>query len=69
MSRLVDRQLFVYDDQCPKCQTPNSNLRRITNPHPKLTTAPDYLLVVVMRYINNLIFRTPQRINVSKVFR
>jgi hypothetical protein len=66
MSCLVRRKMNSYDDECPKCQTPNSNLTRITNPE---STAPDYLLVVVMRYINNLIFRTPQRINVSKVFR
>ena len=64
MSRLVYRQMYVYDDDCPKCQTPN--LKRLTNPD--ITTSPDYLLVVVMRYINNLIFRTPQRINVSKVY-
>ena len=64
MSRLVNRTMTVYDDDCPTCKTPN--LIRETNPN--LTTTPDYLLVAVMRLINNLIFRTPQSINVSKVY-
>ena len=45
MSRLVDREMTVYDDECGQCKT--DNVMRITNPD--LTTAPDYLLAIIMR--------------------
>ena len=45
MSRLVDREMTVYDDECGQCKT--DNVMRITNPD--LTTTPDYLLAIIMR--------------------
>ena len=45
MSRLVDREMTVFDDECGQCKT--DNVMRITNPD--LTTTPDYLLAIIMR--------------------
>lgn len=45
MSRLVDREMTVYNDECGQCKT--DNVMRITNPD--LTTTPDYLLAIIMR--------------------
>ena len=45
MSRLVDREMTVFNDECGQCKT--DNVMRITNPD--LTTTPDYLLAIIMR--------------------